>query len=181
MKPWQCIVTSDSGGTPMSVSKLPGVACQVFHLEFVNHITCQMTHVRVKSCVLIIRKAVVSWESHCAGWVLQLGPTMDGGRKVKAEDLHMHPSLMCLEWFMVFMKPLATTFLVHCRCIWNLKLNCTWWKIMRNQPRRAFEHLQSWMASRVTTFVEKQPRLNSQSNVAELLAILNDDNNEVGL
>lgn len=44
--------------------------------------------------------------------------------------------------------------------------------------RRAFEHLQSWMASRVTTFVEKQPRLKSQSNVAELLAILNDDNNE---
>ena len=54
-------------------------------------------------------------------------------------------------------------------------------KIMRNQPRQAFEHLQSWMVSRVTTFVEKQPRLKSQSNVAELLAILNDDNNEVGL
>ena len=116
-----------------------------------------------------------------AGGILELGPRMDGGRKVKVEDLHMHPSLVCLEWFMLFMMRLAT-FSVQRRCKkgFRFEISLCLVKTMRNQPRQAFEHLQSWISNRVATLIEKQPRLKSQSNVAELLAILNDDSNEVG-
>ena len=146
-----------------------------------SHDSCHVCFKLV--CSPIVCKAIVSWESHCGqggSWNLVQG-WMEAGRSKRKICTCTRHSCVLNGSFMLFMTRLAT-FSVQRRCKkgFRFEISLCLVKPMRNQPRQAFEHLQSWMSNRVATLIEKQPRLKSQSNVAELLAILNDDSNEVG-